>query len=85
MRAIERKALAAFNECRPFKESNTEVVVTKESVCVYLFGNMIVWKDRTTGEVSYSHCGWHTPTTASRLRAFGANAYIRKGTLIIEK
>lgn len=84
MRAIEREAVAAFNAARYFKKSNTEVVATSESVYVYLFGNLIVWKDRATGEVSYHHCGWHTPTTASRLRAFGANAHIKNGTIIIK-
>lgn len=84
MRAIEREAVAAFNENRNFSKSNTRVEVTKESVYVYLHGNLIVWKDRATGEISYHHCGWHTPTTASRLRAFGANAHIKNGTIIIE-
>lgn len=84
MRQIEKEAVAAFNAAKDFKKSNMRVEVTKESIYVYLHGNLIVWKDRTTGEVSYHHCGWHTPTTASRLRAFGANAHIVNGTLIIE-
>jgi hypothetical protein len=84
MRAIEREAVAAFNANKDFKKSNTQVVATSQSVYVYLHGNLIVWKDRTTGEVSYNHCGWNTPTTASRLRAFGADAHIKNGTIIIK-
>lgn len=67
------------------RKSNTRVEVTSGSVYVYLFGNLIVWKDRKSGEVSYSNCGYNTPTTASRLRAFGADARIKKGVLVINQ
>ena len=85
MRAIEREAVAAFNAARNYKKSNTEVVVTEGSIYVYLFGNLIVWKSRWTGTVSYSSAGWNTATTASRLRAFGADAHIKNGELIINQ
>ena len=84
MKKIEKGAVAAFNAAKYFKKGNTEVVPTSEAVYVYLHGNLIVWKDQKTGEISYHHCGWHTPTTASRLRAFGANAHIKNGVLIIQ-
>lgn len=84
MRKIEKEAVAAFNAAKEFKKSNMRIEVTRERINVYLFGNLIVRKDRSTGEVSYSSCGWNTMTTASRLRAFGANAHIVNGKLIIE-
>lgn len=85
MRAIEREAVAAFNANKNFSKSNMRVEVTSREVNVYLFGNLIVCKDRRTDEVSYSSAGWDTATTASRLRAFGADAHIKNGELIINQ
>lgn len=84
MRKIEREAVQAFKEGRNYKKSNTEVRVVGSDIYVFLHGNLIVWKSGLTGSTTYSHCGWHTPTTASRLRAFGANAHIVNGELIIK-
>ena len=83
MRQIEREAVKAFEEGRNWKKGNMEVEVVGGDKYVYLFGNCIVWKSGLTGTTSYSHCGWHTMTTASRLRAFGADAHIVNGKLVI--
>lgn len=65
-------AARAFNNARPFKRSNTEVVVLPNVTILKLFGNRIAYKyndpDRT---LSVTTCGWHTRTTLDRLRAIG--------------
>ena len=83
MRQIEKKMVAAWNAGREMNESNTSVEkLFGRYLYVRLFGNAIACKDLQTGEISYSCAGWHTTTTASRLRALGANVRIYKGRMI---
>lgn len=67
----------AVNEKRDFKRSNTQVT-HKDGVCrVKLFGNLIYYDD---GKHRHYHsAGWPTMTTASRLRALGANVLLKRG------
>ena len=81
MKAIEKGMVAAFNGNKDFHRDNTEVVVVDGKVNVYLWGNKIASKDIKTGEVKHSNCGWATITTASRLRALGADCRIVKGIM----
>ena len=76
MRKIEEKMVSAIAEKRNFFSGNTQVVVNKGKnneycVQVLLYGNLIYAE--INGESFYSDCGWRTATTASRLRALGAN------------
>ena len=83
MRQIEKEMLSAFNAGREMNKSNTRVYkLFGRWLYVSLWGNDIACKDLQTGVVSYSCAGWHTTTTASRLRALGASAVIKNGRMI---
>lgn len=76
MRKIEKKMVRAISQKRNFFSGNTRVVVNKGKnndycIQVLLYGNLIYAE--INGESFYSDCGWRTPTTASRLRAVGAD------------
>lgn len=64
--------LQAIAERRDWKSGNTRVLVGNREVVVLLHGNIIAYKNRAGGW-SYWSRGWATVTTASRLRALGAN------------
>jgi hypothetical protein len=67
MRKVTRESVNSFNNNVNFKSSNTEVVVTENSTKLVLHRNVIGIKNRKTGVVSVSTCGWNTPTTKERL------------------
>lgn len=71
MREIEKKMVQAVNNKQNFRLSNTEVRTIANGVFVALHGNLIF--ARIDGENYYSNAGWNTRTTASRLRALGAD------------
>ena len=71
MRQIEKKMVEAVANRENFRLSNTEVYNKKNGVFVFLHGNLIFAK--IAGVSYYSNAGWNTSTTASRLRALGAN------------
>jgi hypothetical protein len=68
MRDITRKAIAAFNESRPFNSSNTKVEVTPNCTILKLHNNAIAYRfndpERT---LSITNCGWQSDTTKERL------------------
>tara|TARA_R110001592_G_scaffold115065_2_gene315299 strand:- start:1678 stop:1968 length:291 start_codon:yes stop_codon:yes gene_type:complete len=69
MRKITQESIAAFNSNETFSKSNTAVSVTDTTTVLLLHGNSIAFKDRTTGKVKITHCGWDTTTTKERLNA----------------
>jgi len=71
MRQIEKMMLLAVANKKNFRLSNTEVYNKKNGVFVFLHGNLIF--ARIDNKDYYSNSGWNTWTTASRLRALGAN------------
>ena len=71
MREIEKKMLQAVNERKNFELSNTRVYNKNNGVFVFLHNNLIF--ARINNKDYFSNCGWNTATTASRLRALGAN------------
>lgn len=71
MRQIEKMMIQAVNNKKNFRLSNTEVYNKKNGVFVFLHGNLIF--ARIDGVNHYSNAGWNTRTTASRLRALGAD------------
>ena len=71
MREIEKLMVNAVNGKYNFSRSNTQVIVKNNSVSVWLHFNPIFAK--IGNNVYYSNCGWNTRTTASRLRALGAD------------
>lgn len=71
MRQIEKMMLSAVANKKNFRLSNTEVYNKKNGVFVFLHGNLIF--ARIDNKDYYSNSGWNTRTTASRLRALGAN------------
>lgn len=75
MRIIEQEMCQAVREGCDWQKSNTRVRIEAggDCACVYLHGNLIAIKDYRTNIWHYSHCGWRTMTTRSRLNALGAN------------
>lgn len=71
MRQIEKQMVLAVANKQNFRLSNTEVYNKKNGVFVFLHGNLIYAK--INGVNYYSNSGWNTRTTASRLRALGAD------------
>ena len=65
MRFIEEQMVEAISRMKNWSKDNTEVVVTDESIKVYLFNNLIATIGK--GKVILSNCGWYTKTTKSRL------------------
>ena len=75
MNKLEKNMLAAVNGGYNWKSGNTEVRVNDGVTIVLLHGNEIYRKTLVT--TTYSDAGWPTNTTASRLRALGANITLR--------
>ena len=71
MRKIEKMMVQAVANKKNFKCSNTEVRTINGAVFVALHGNLIYAS--IDGKKYYSNAGWNTVTTASRLRALGAD------------
>ena len=71
MRQIEKQMILAVANKQNFCLSNTKVYNKKNGVFVFLHGNLIFAK--INGVNYYSNSGWNTRTTASRLRALGAD------------
>jgi len=84
MRIIEQKAAAAFFAGRDFSLSNTSVVVSGGMVRFYLHGNLIARRPESDRlAVEYSAGGYHSRTTASRLRSLGAAVHIKNGRICL--
>ena len=71
MREIEKKMVNAVANKKDFSLGNTQVRNINGATFVALHGNLIYAK--INGVQYYSNAGWNTRTTASRLRALGAN------------
>lgn len=71
MRKIEKKMLEAINQNREYTESNTTVIVNRNGVFVRLYNAFIYGKVK--GREFFADGGYKTATTASRLRALGAD------------
>ena len=71
MRQIEKMMVNAVANKQNFRLNNTEVRNINGAIFVALHGNLIYAK--INGVHYYSNAGWNTRTTASRLRALGAN------------
>ena len=70
MREIEKKMVLAVANKQNFCLSNTKVYNKKNGVFVFLHGNLIFARIKNIDY--FSNSGWNTRTTASRLRALGA-------------
>lgn len=73
MRKIEHQMLQAYHQRKNRKLGNTEVT---EDGRIYLHGNLIA-ANNGDGTLSFSMCGWGTPTTRSRLNALGIRVFQR--------
>jgi hypothetical protein len=70
MRLITKQAIEAFMDARPFKKSNTEVVVHLGCTILKLFDNPIAYRyNDPDNTLSISNCGWQSNTTKERLNA----------------
>lgn len=81
MRIIEKEMLDAIRSRKNWKKSNTEVRICDNTISVFLYSNLIAYK-QDDKPWCYCSCGWHTVTTRSRLKALGCNCVIRKGYII---
>ena len=84
-RKITRLIKEAIEKEENFGYGAITIIFNNQKNCrCYLHGNLIAW--RLNGKWGYSHCGYHTTTTANRLRDFGAKLHwSEKGKIIIEK
>ena len=71
MRKIEQQMNRAIANKADWSSSNTMVSYNTNTNCsqVRLHMNLIATVDHATNAVKVSSCGWHTPTTKSRLNA----------------
>ena len=71
MRKIEQQMNRAISNKTDWSSSNTRVEFNDSTNCssVFLHGHNIATVDHATNAVKLSSCGWHTPTTKSRLNA----------------
>ena len=88
MRKIEKKLIEAISRWKTWKQANTSTLAIcnpenppAETVLVYLHDNHIatVYHDGSVEPNNATFKAWPTTTTASRLRALGVAATIRKG------
>ena len=71
MRKIEQQMNRAITNRTNWSGSNTTVTYNNSINCssVFLHGHRIATFDHNVKAVKISSCGWHTPTTNSRLNA----------------
>ena len=71
MRKIEQQMNRAISNRSNWAGSNTTVTFNDSTNCssVFLHGHRIATFDHNVKAVKLSSCGWHTPTTKSRLNA----------------
>lgn len=79
MRLVEKQMLEAIRNHNDFYCGNTQVSINGMFALVYLHGNLIFGMNYETHVKAYNSCGWHTPTTKSRLNALGADIYQKDG------
>lgn len=75
MRKVDQEVAQSVLEWLPMWEGNDNVLVDREILCVQYRGNIIFRAIRREGEpdlVTIDTCGFHTKTTASRLKAIGS-------------
>lgn len=65
MRKITKEATIAFFNNQNYKNSNTQVIATKDYVELRLYNNIIAFKN--TSGTYISDAGWKTNTTKERL------------------
>ena len=80
-RKIETRIVKALRDNAPFKSGRDEVRATATGVAYYLHGHLVASKTHGKPLEPYAPTfrAWPTATTASRLRALGFDATIRKG------
>ena len=80
-RKIETRIVNALRDNAPFKSGRDEVRATATGVAYYLHGHLVASKTHGKPLEPYAPTfrAWPTSTTASRLRALGFDATIRKG------
>lgn len=61
------KIITAFKNNTPKKVSSSEVTVTDDYTTILYYGSAIAVKDRWTGKVVISNCGYETASTKERL------------------
>lgn len=69
MKNITLEACRSFEAFKPFKKSNTEVLIDQNgSAKMYLFGNLIAVNDTEKG-LRITNAGWQSNTTKERLNS----------------
>ena len=64
---ITRDSVWSFIAERPFNRENMAVTISDNYVSLLLHGNAIAVKDRETGGIYITNCGWFSNTTKMRL------------------
>jgi hypothetical protein len=82
MRKITALAVEAFEAGKPFRRSNTAVLVARAKVTMVLFDNAIA--RRIGGKLYVRTAGYPTMTTRERLNGLdGVSVYTRKKALFL--
>lgn len=79
MRKITQNAVRAFMHRKPFKQSNTEVVVYPEDTRMYLYHNLIAVID-LMGNIKVTTARHFTNTTKERLNGIPTVTVNQKGS-----
>ena len=64
---ITKDSVHAFIAGRPFNRENMSVDISTNYVSLRLHGNAIAIRDRETGGIFITNCGWFSNTTKMRL------------------
>lgn len=80
-RKIETRIVRALHDNAPFKSKHDEVRAVAVGMAYYLHGHLVAAKrhGKPIEPFAPTFRAWPTALTASRLRALGFNATIRKG------
>lgn len=78
MRTITEKSINAFINATNFNSSNTIVNLVGDFTFLSLFGNLIAKRNKKTGVISITNCGWFTNTTKERLNAIPGVSIVQK-------
>lgn len=70
LRQVTKDTIPCFVQDIPTGKSNTTVTVENGKTKLFLFGNLIAWKDTGSGKpITITDAGWQSNVTKERLNA----------------
>jgi len=83
MRKITSDAIEAFDTDKNFRRNNTKVIARLDVTELYLYNNLIAYKQVESGNIYISSQGYQTRTTSDRLN--GLVEYYEYGNVYIHQ